>query len=135
MDAFRPTAAETDPASTGGDATLPLATAVRELFSGLRAGAADVADLVAAEAHVAVRLLVAMVLAAVGAAILGVFGLAGLAGAGAAELIARGLSVSMAVAIVAVVCLLGSVALLLQLRALSRRVLFAKSRTQLRGTY
>jgi hypothetical protein len=119
--------------SSRREADPPVATAVRELFSGLRAGAADVADLVAAEAHLALRLLVAMTVSAVGAVVLGVFGLAGLASAVAAELMARGISASVAIAAVALVCVAGSILLILYLRRLSRRVLFGHSRSHLRG--
>jgi hypothetical protein len=118
-----------------GEANPPLATAVRELFSGLRAGAADVADLVAAEAHLALRLLIAMTVSAIGAVVLGVFGLVGLVTAVAAELIARGISASMAIAVVALLCVVGSIVLIFQLWGLSRRVLFGYSRDHLRGKH
>ena len=108
---------------------------MRELFSGLRAGAADVADLVAAEAHLALRLLIAMTVSAIGAVVLGVFGLAGLAAAAAAELIAQGISASMAIAGVGLLCIVGSLLLIFQFRGLSRRVLFGYSRNHLRGRH
>jgi hypothetical protein len=114
-------------------AVLPLATAVRELFSGLRAGAADVADLVAAEAQVALRLLTSMVLAAVGAALLAVFALGGLMAALAALLMEHGIAASEAIVAVALLCAIFGAALMFRLRVLTRRVLFARSRGHLRG--
>jgi hypothetical protein len=132
-EAPRSTASPPPQTSSRREVDPPLATAVRELFSGLRAGAADVADLVAAEAHLALRLLVAMIVSAVGAVVLGVLGLAGLASAAAAELIERGISATIAIAIVALLCVVGSLLLVFKLRGLSRRVLFGHSRSHLRG--
>ena len=134
-EASRSTAWSSPEIPSQGEANPPLATAVRELFSGLRAGAADVADLVAAEAHLALRLVVAMTVSAIGAMVLGVFGLAGLAAAVASELIAQGISASMAIAVVGLLCLVGSLLLIFQLRGLSRRVLFGYSRDHLRGKH
>lgn len=133
MDASRSAAADTPLQSSPRDADVPLSTAVRELFSGLRAGAADVADLVAAEAQVALHLLVSIVLSAVGAAILGLFTIAGLLVALATEMISRGVSSTIAIVVVTVVCAVGSIALAFQLRALARQVLFGRSRSRLRG--
>ncbi len=132
MEASRSTTPPPQAASRSETAP-PLTTAVRELLSGLRAGAADVADLVAAEAQVALQLLLAMTVSAVGAAILGAFGLAGLAAAAAAELIARGISASVAIGVVALMCVAGSILLVFKLRGLSRRVPFGHSRSHLRG--
>ena len=135
MEATGASAADTPMPSSPRNADVPLSAAVRELFSGLRAGAADVADLVAAEAHLALRLLVAMVLSAVGAAVLGVFGLAALVTVLTIELIARGVSVTMAIVTVALLCIVGSISLVVQLRVLARRVLFGHSRRHLRGEH
>jgi hypothetical protein len=126
-------AVDTSVRSSEKEGDLPLLTAVRELFAGLRAGAADVADLVAAEAHVALRLLIGMVLAAVGAAALAVFGLAGIVVALALQLMAQGIAASVAISAVALLCLAGCMLLLLHLRVLMRRVLFGSSRRHLRG--
>jgi hypothetical protein len=112
---------------------MPLVAAVRELFSGLRAGAADVADLVAAEAQVALRLLVALVLTGVGAAMLGVFTVVGILVASATALIAHGVSVTSAVITVTLACAMGCLALTFQLRALARKALFGHSRRHFRG--
>jgi hypothetical protein len=133
MEASRSTTSPPPQPASRSETAPPLVTALRELFSGLRAGAADVADLVAAEAQAALRLLVAMTVSAVGAAILGVLGLAGLAAAAAAELIARGISASVAIGGVALLCVAASILLIFRLRGLSRRVLFAHSRDHLRG--
>jgi uncharacterized membrane protein YuzA (DUF378 family) len=111
----------------------PLSAAVSDLFAGVRAMLADTADLVAAEAHVAMRLLVTMVLAAVGAAVLGVMCMVGLLGALVAELVGRGATPSLSIAIAAGVCALGSVLFGMQLRSLARRAPFDRSRAELRG--
>ena len=100
MEASRSAAAD----ATDRNAVLPLSAAVREFFSGLRAGAADVADLVAAEAQVALRLLTSMVLAAVGAAMLAVFALAGFLAALATLLMEHGIPASEAILAVALLC-------------------------------
>jgi hypothetical protein len=133
MGSSRSAAADTPLQSSPREADIPLSTAVRELFSGLRAGAADVADLVAAEAQVALRLLLSIVLSAVGAAMLAIFAVAGLLAAFATELVTRGVSLSTAIVVVALMCAVGSISLAFQLRALSRRALFGRSRSQLRG--
>jgi hypothetical protein len=134
IEASRSAAASAPPQSRR-EADLPLSAAVRELFAGMRAGAADVADLVAAEAHVALRLLIAVVLSAVGAGVLAVLGLAGLVTALAAALIERGVSASTAISVIALVCVLASILFMLRLRALGRRVLFGRSRSHLRGMH
>jgi hypothetical protein len=135
VDASGANTPESPPPSGERDAAVPLSAAVRELFSGLRAGAADVADLVAAEAQVALRLLVSMVLSAVGAAVLAVLGIAGLAAGLATLLIEQGTPPSTAIIVVALLCVVGSVTLVLNLHGLARRVLFARSRTHLRGEH
>jgi hypothetical protein len=134
VDASPSTSAQQPPQSSPREADVPLLAAVRDLFSGLRAGAADVADLVAAEAHVALRLLVSIVVSAVASAMLGVFVFAGLLAAAAAEMVSRGVSLSMAIMVITLVCAVGSILLAFQLRALARRVLFGHSRRQLRGS-
>ena len=133
MAASRPAAADTPLQPPPREADLPLLTAVRELFSGLRAGAADVADLVAAEAQVALRLLVSIVLSAVAATMLGVFALTGILAAVATELVSRGVSLSTAIVAVTLVCAVGSILLAFQLRGFARRVMFGRTRSQLRG--
>ena len=135
MAASRSAAAEVPLQSSQREEELPLLAAVRELLSELRAGAADVADLVAAEAHVALRSLMVLVIAAIGGAVLAVLGLAALVAALATELVALGLSLSLAISVVALLCMAGSVLLMFQLRKLSRRVLFGTSRRQLRGQH
>lgn len=119
--------------SSPQEVDIPLVAAVRELFSGLRAGAADVADLVAAEAQVALRLLVALVLTGVGAAMLGVFTVVGILVASATALIAHGVSVTAAVIAVTLTCAMGCFALTFRLRALTRKALFGHSRRHFRG--
>lgn len=133
MDASRPLAGDTSSQSPPREADLPVLDAVRELFSGLRAGASDIADLVAAEAHVALNLLVGIVVSAVGAAMLGIFAVAGILVTIATALVERGASLTTAIVVVIFVCAAGSVIMTLKLRAIARRVLFARSRTHLRG--
>jgi hypothetical protein len=111
--------------------SLPLA--VRSLLLGLRAGLADVVDLVAAEANVAIRMLVAMVVSAVGAVVLGIFALAGVAIAAASELIVHGVPIAVAIGAVTLLCAVGCVVLVIQLRRLARQALFGHSREHLRG--
>jgi hypothetical protein len=133
MEASRPASANAPLQPPPGEADIPLSAAVRELFSGLRAGAADVADLVAAEARVALGILISIILSAVGAAMLAVFTAGGLLVIMATELIAHGASTTMAIGAVTLVCAAGCTLLALQLRALARRVLFDRSRSHLRS--
>ena len=59
--------------------------------------------------------------------------MAGLVTALAIELVARGVAPSLAIGAVALLCLAGSILLVLWLRVLSREVLFGISRIHLRG--
>jgi hypothetical protein len=84
---------------TGVEATAPvvdsaptLAAAVGELFGSLRALVADEADLVAAEAHAALQTFIAMVIVAVGAAVLAVLAAGALLGVLAVQLVEHGVS-------------------------------------------
>jgi hypothetical protein len=126
-------AIDSAPPPEGGDGPVSLIEAVGQVFSSGRALVADAADLVAAEAHVALQMLTGLVVSAVCAAVLGVLAGAGLLAAVAMELIEGGLSGWAAACIVALACALGAALFVLRLRSLARRALFARSRQQLRG--
>jgi hypothetical protein len=123
-------AAATPPAD---DAPSSLAVAIRQLLGCGRELVADAADLVAAEAHVALQMLTALVVTAVCAAVLGALAAAGALAAIAMGMIERGFSGAAATGTVALVCALGAGWFVLRLRSLARHALFARSRQQLRG--
>jgi hypothetical protein len=104
-----------------------------QLLSSGRELIADAADLVAAEAHVALQILTALVVSAVCAAVFGVLAAAGLLAAVAMGMIERGFSGAAATAAVALICALGAGWFAFRLRALARRGLFERSRRELRG--
>jgi uncharacterized membrane protein YqjE len=116
-----------------GDSPSSLATAVGHLFGSGRELVADAADLVAAEAHVALQMMTALAVTAVCAAVLGVLAAAGALAAIAMGMVERGFSGAAATAAVALICALGAAWFVLRLRALARHALFARSRQQLRG--
>ena len=116
-----------------GDSPSSLATAVGHLFGSGRELVADAADLVAAEAHVALQMMTALAVTAVCAAVLGVLAAAGALAAIAMGMVERGFSGAAATGAVALVCALGAAWFVLRLRALARHALFARSRQQLRG--
>jgi uncharacterized membrane protein YqjE len=104
-----------------------------EIIGSLRGLVADEADLLAAEANVAVRTLVACVVVAVAAAVLGVLGVAALLAMVAMQIVESGYSWPVALGCVFVTCVLGSAALVFTLRGLTLQELFAASRGELRG--
>jgi hypothetical protein len=104
-----------------------------QLLSSGRELVADAADLVAAEAQVALQILTALVVSAVCAAVFGVLAAAGLLAAVAMGMIERGFSGATATAVVALICALGAGWFVFRLRALARRGLFERSRRELRG--
>lgn len=110
-----------------------LSAAIGALFHSGRELIADAADLVAAEAHVALQVLTGLVVSAVCAAVLGVLAAAGFLVAIAMGLVERGFSAATAAAAVALVCALGAALFVFRLRALARHALFARSRRELRG--
>lgn len=116
-----------------GDSPSSLATAVGHLFGSGRELVADAADLVAAEAHVALQMMTALAVTAVCAAVLGVLAAAGALAAIAMGMVERGFSGAAATGAVALICALGAAWFVLRLRALARHALFARSRQQLRG--
>ena len=115
------------------DKDLSLKSAVGQLLGTGRELVADAADLVAAEAHVALQVLTALVVAAVCAAVFGVLATVGLLAALAVGLIERGISGVVATGAVALLCAIGAVWFVLRLRSLARHALFVRSRRQLRG--
>jgi hypothetical protein len=106
---------------------------VFEILGSVRALVADEADLLAAEANVAVRTLVACVVVAVAAAVLGVLGVAALLAMIAMQIVASGYSWPVALGCIFLTCALGSAALVFALRGLTLLELFAASRGELRG--
>ncbi len=116
-----------------GDSPSSLAAAVGHLFGSGRELVADAADLVAAEAHVALQMMTALAVTAVCAAVLGILAAAGALAAIAMGMVERGFSGAAATAAVALVCAIGAAWFVLRLRALARHALFARSRQQLRG--
>jgi uncharacterized membrane protein YqjE len=111
---------------------LPLGQSVSEIWGSVRALVADEADLLAAEANVAVRTLVACVVA-VAAAVLGVLGVAALLAMIAVQIVESGYSWPAALGCVFLICALSSATLVLTLRGLTSQELFAASRRELRG--
>ncbi len=119
--------------SPAGGAPTSLRAAIAELFGCGRELVADAADLVAAEAHVALQTMTALVVTAVCAAMLGVLAAAGILVAIAMEMVERGYSGPAAAGTAALACALATAWLVLRLRALIRRALFERSRRELRG--
>ncbi|MDQ2961856.1 MAG: hypothetical protein M3R31_01675 [Pseudomonadota bacterium] len=115
------------------DSAPGLAAAAGELLGSVRALIADEADLVAMEAHAALRTVIAMVAVAVGAAVLGVLAAGALLGVVAVELVAHGMSWPVTFGVLALACAAGSASLTLVLRGLALRTFFAASRRELRG--
>jgi uncharacterized membrane protein YqjE len=106
---------------------------VSEILSSVRALVADEADLLAAEANVAVRTLVACVVIAVAAAVLGVLGVAALLAMVAMQIVENGYSWPAALGCIFLLCALSSATLVFTLRGLTLHELFAASRGELRG--
>src|SRR6266480_7208008 len=103
---------------------LPLGQGVSEIWGNVRALVADEADLLAAEANVAVRTLIACVIVAVAAAVLGVLGIAALLAMIAMQIVESGYSWPVALGCVFLTCALGSAALVFMLRGLTLHELF-----------
>ena len=112
---------------------LPLGQSVSEIWGSVRALVADEADLLAAEANVAVRTLAACVIFAVGAAVFAVLGVAALLGMIAMQIVESGYSWPAALGCVFLMCALSSATLIFALRGLTLQKLFAASRRELRG--
>jgi uncharacterized membrane protein YqjE len=112
---------------------LPLGESVSEILSSVRALVADEADLLAAEANVAVRTLVACVVVAVAAAVFGVLGVAALLAMIAMQVVESGYSWPTALGCIFIICALISATLVFTLRGLTLRELFAAARGELRG--
>ena len=113
---------------------LPLGQGVTEIWGSVRALVADEADLLAAEANVAVRTLVACVIVAVAAAPLhAVLGVAALLAMIAMQIVESGYSWPAALGFAFLTCALSSATLIFALRSLTTQKLFAASRRELRG--
>ena len=113
---------------------LPLGQSVSEILSSVRALVADEADLLAAEANVAVRTLVACVVVAVATAVFGVLGVAALLAMIAMQIVESGYSWPAALGCVFLICALSSATLVFTLRRLTLQELFAAARGELRGS-
>ena len=111
----------------------PIAQALSELWASVRALVADEVELVAAEAHVATRTLVAAIGLAVGAAAFAVLGVAAILGMIAVRIVESGYSWLAALGLIFVLCGVACACLLLVLRGLTSQKLFAASRRELRG--
>jgi len=112
---------------------LPFGESLREVGNNVRALLADQADLVAAEAHVAMQSAIACVIMAVAAAVFAVLVVFALIGIVALALVNDGLSWLAALGIVAGVCAVVCALLLLALKGAISRKFFAGTRRQLRG--
>jgi uncharacterized membrane protein YqjE len=113
---------------------LPFGQSVSEIWGSVRALVADEADLLAADAKLAVRTLVTCLIAAVAAAIFAVLGVAALLAMVAMEIVASGYSWPAAMGCVFIICALSSATLLFAVRGLGREKLFAACRRELRGS-
>jgi hypothetical protein len=112
---------------------LSFTASVRELGTGIRGLLADEADLLAAEAQVAMHSVIASVIFAVAAAVFAVLAVFSGLGVFAFEMVGRGLSWPVSLAIVALACVAICVFLLLALKSAVGRRIFVASRRQLRG--
>ena len=113
---------------------MPFGQSVSEVWGSVRALIADEADLLAADAKLAVRTLVTYLIAAVAAALFAVLGVAALLAMVAIEIVASGHSWLAAMGCVSIICALSSATLLFAVRGLGREKLFAASRRELRGS-
>ena len=120
---------DSDPAARA----LPLGQSVAEIWGSVRALVADQADLLAAEANVAVRTLVTCVFVGVAAAVFAVLGVTALLGMIAMQIFESGYSWAAALGCVFLLCAVSSAMLAFALRGLARQKLFAASRRELRG--
>jgi uncharacterized membrane protein YqjE len=121
-----------------GDDVLNVAYPQEPLYKAVKDGrlageVQDEADLLAAEANVAVRTLVTCVFVAVGAAVFAALGLTALLGMIAMRIVESGYSWPAALGSVFLMCAVISAVLAFALRGLARQKLFAASRRELRG--
>jgi len=121
------------PEAEAANRALPLGQSVSEIWGSVRALVADEADLLAAEANLAVRTLVACVILAVAAAVFAVLGVAALLGLIAMQIVESGYSWPAALGFVFLACAVSSTTLVFGLRGLTLQKLFAASRRELRG--
>ena len=122
-----------DPVATNTRNAPSLGEMASELWACMRGLVADEADLLAAEAHVALQTFLLGIILSVAAAVFAVLGAGAVLAVGAVELVQRGLTWTAALGIVFVVCAACSFALLLALRGVAVKKLFARSRSELRG--
>jgi len=123
-----------DPTAAAANAQPPtFGDSIRELASSVRALVADEADLLAAEAHVALQSVVACIVAAVAAAVFAVLAIAGLFGVVAVKLVDGGMSWPGALGLISTACLVACGLLVLTLKGLTNRKFFHATRRELRG--
>jgi hypothetical protein len=104
-----------------------------ELWGNVRGLVADEADLLAAEAHVALQTLLLGVALGVACAVFAVFAAAAIFALLAFELVELGFTLPAALGVVFVACAGCSLVLFLALRGIATKRLFATSRRELRG--
>jgi hypothetical protein len=122
-----------DPVATSARSSPSLGEMAAELWADVRGLVADEVDLLAAEAHVALRTLLLGVVLAVSAAVFAVLAAGAVLAVIAVELVERGLTWAAALGIVFVVCAASSFVLLLALRGIALKKHFARTRNELRG--
>ncbi len=122
-----------DPVATDARPAPPLGELFSELWRSVRGLVADEADLLAAEAHVALQTLLLGVVLAVASAVFAVIALGAAFAFLAFELVERGVTLPAALGVVVAGCAGCSVVLLLALRGIAMKRFFAASRRELRG--
>ena len=122
-----------DPVATDPRPAPSLGEIFSELWGSVRGLVADEADLLAAEAHVALQTLLFGVVLAVASAVFAVCAAGAAFAFLAFELVERGFTLPAARAVVLVACAGCSVVLFLALRGIAMKRFFAASRRELRG--
>ncbi len=122
-----------DPVVTNARSAASLGETAAELWAGIRGLVADEADLLAAEAHVALQTLLLGIILAVAAAVFAVLGVGAVLAAIAVELVESGMTWATSLGIVFAACTACSFGLLLALRGIALKKHFARTREELRG--
>ena len=122
-----------DPVATESRPAPSLSELFSEMWGSVRGLVADEADLLAAEAHVALQTLLFGVVLAVASAVFAVFAAGAAFALLAFQLVEGGFTLPAALAIVLAGCAGCSVVLFLALRGIAVKRFFAASRKELRG--
>jgi len=122
-----------DPVATESRPAPSLSELFSEMWGSVRGLVADEADLLAAEAHVALQTLLFGIVLAVASAVFAVFAAAAAFALLAFELVEGGFTLPAALAIVLMGCAGCSIVLFLALRGIAMKRFFAASRKELRG--